>query len=67
MEYVKQLLESKLIQEQKVLSETNKMIESWGDLMPIVDKLAFEESKVLAEERIPQLIKAIKLITDNSK
>lgn len=67
MEYVKQLLESKLIQEQKVLSETNKMIESWGDLMPHTDKLAFETSKKLAEERIPQLIKAIELITNNSK
>ena len=67
MEYVKQLLESKLIQEQKVLSQTNKMIESWGDLMPLTDKLAFETSRALAEERIPQLIKAIELITYNSK
>lgn len=67
MEYVIELLKTKLNNELKELEIANQMLKGKGFIMNEDTQKAFEESKRLALIRIPQLKQAIDLLTFKSE
>lgn len=67
MEYVIELLQIKLNNEYKELETANQMLKGKGFIMNPDTQKAFEESKILASIRIPQLQEALELLTFKSE
>lgn len=67
MEYVIELLKTKLNNELKQLEIANQMLKGKGFIMNEDTQEAFEESRKLAFIRIPQLKEAIELLTFKTK
>ena len=67
MEYIVNMLQSKLNEELRQREIACQMLERKGFVMGESTTNAFNESRRIADERIPQLVKALEIIFENNK